>query len=81
MVDGVPNVREIFDDARVTQKLAPLASRAAPRVADENRTGWRDSRPLEAPAGINHVDRLCEAADARDRAQLIADEARRLAKK
>jgi hypothetical protein len=47
----------------------------------ENKSGWRDARPLGPPDGINHVDRLCEAQDVMDRAELIAQEARRLAKK
>ncbi|MGA8802595.1 MAG: hypothetical protein WB614_22765, partial [Pseudolabrys sp.] len=35
-------------------------------------TGWVEPRPLEAPPGIEHVDRLVDAQDRIDRAELIA---------
>jgi hypothetical protein len=32
--------------------------------------GWREARPLGPPPGINHVDRLLDEADRRDRVEL-----------
>jgi hypothetical protein len=51
------------------------------RVSAQNTSGWRDPGPLGPPPGIAIADRLMDVQDARDRAQLIANEARRLAKK
>jgi hypothetical protein len=39
-------------------------------------TGWVAPRSLGPPPGIEHVDRIVAAQDARDRAELIAQEAR-----
>jgi hypothetical protein len=39
-------------------------------------SGWIEPRPFGPQPGINHVDRLVDAQDARDRAELIAQEAR-----
>jgi hypothetical protein len=41
-----------------------------------NTGGWRPETPFGPQPGINHVDRLVDAQDARDRAELIAQEAR-----
>ena len=51
------------------------------RVSAQNRSGWRDPGPLGPPPGVAIADRLMDVQDARDRAQLIANEAQRLAKK
>jgi hypothetical protein len=65
--------------------LKPLSEGSArPRVAQEDRSGWRNAAPLEPPGGRGTQDliaNLCEVQDARDRADLIAKEAQRLAKK
>jgi hypothetical protein len=42
-------------------------------------TGWREATPLRPPPGVAAADRLMDAQDARDRAELIMQEARRLA--
>ena len=81
---AIPGVRDIFRDARATQNLAPLAdANARPMVAPEfvNRSGWRDPGPLSPPPGISLIDRMVEVQTARDTAELIEKEARRLAKK
>ena len=45
-----------------------------------NTTGWRDAKPLGPAPHIQHVDRLMDAQDRRDKAQLIQqEEARRRA--
>ena len=41
-----------------------------------NTNGWRSETPFGPQPGINHVDRLVDAQDARDRAELILQEAR-----
>jgi hypothetical protein len=66
---AIPGVRDIFRDARATQNLRPLASDVRPRVADENRSGWRDAQPLSNPPGVALADRLMDHQDAKDRAQ------------
>jgi hypothetical protein len=76
---AIPGVRDIFRDARVTQNLAPLSDAAArPRAAQENRSGWANEVPLSPPPGISLIDRMVEVQTARDTAELIASEARRL---
>jgi hypothetical protein len=80
MVNAVPDamVREIVNGNRAPGTLAPLAdANTRPRVAQGNRSGWRDAQPLTNPPGVAQADRLMDAADARDRADLIAAEARR----
>lgn len=44
-----------------------------------NTTGWRDAVPIGPQPGIQHVDRLLDEADRRDRLALIQEEARRRA--
>ena len=39
----------------------------------ERGTGYRDASPLGPQPGINYVDALCDAQDARDRAEKIAE--------
>jgi hypothetical protein len=46
-----------------------------------NTGGWRPETPFGPQPGINHVDRLVDAQDAKDRAELVAQEARRVAMK
>jgi hypothetical protein len=41
--------------------------------------GWVEPRPIGPPPGVAAADRLMDAQDARDRADLIAQEARRMA--
>jgi hypothetical protein len=41
-----------------------------------NTSGWRSETPFGPQPGINHVDRLVDAQDVKDRAELIAQEAR-----
>jgi hypothetical protein len=80
MVEAVGDgmVRDIVNGNRAPTQLAPLASPpVGPRVADEDRSGWREPAPLSNPPGVAIADRLMDAQDARDRAELIAQEARR----
>jgi hypothetical protein len=66
------------------ERRAPRApTNAAPPTNAEprNTSGWRDAAPLSNPPGVPLADRLMDVQDARDRAALIADEGRRLAKK
>jgi hypothetical protein len=74
-------VREIVGDGGAAATLKPLSQPSTPRVADQNTSGWREARPLEAPPGISLIDRLVEVQTARDTAELIQKEAQRLAKK
>jgi hypothetical protein len=39
-----------------------------------NTSGWRPQTPLTNPPGTNYADKLMDAADRRDRAELIARE-------
>jgi hypothetical protein len=70
----IPGVRDIFRDARAVQNLAPLATDVRPRLAQ----GPREPTPLGPPPGIAIADRLMDVQDAKDRAQLIEREARRM---
>jgi hypothetical protein len=59
----------------VEANAAPKSTRAPGPV---NNSGWRDATPLGPPPGVAQADRLMDAQDARDRAELIAREAKRL---
>jgi hypothetical protein len=63
----------LHEDLRAFQQQ----QRAASSPAEPQRprgTGWVEPRPLESPPGIEQVDRLVDAQDARDRAELIERE-------
>jgi hypothetical protein len=77
MADAMPDamVRDIFRDARTPQTLAPLSADVRPRLPQ----GPREPTPLSNPPGIAIADRLMDAQDQRDRAELIEREAKRLA--
>jgi len=52
-------------------KSNPVTGGAAPAPQAQRRgSGWIDERPLEPPTGIAHVDRLVDAQDRIDRAEL-----------
>jgi hypothetical protein len=42
-------------------------------------TGWRTAAPIGPPPGVNWADRLMDAQDAKDRHELMMQEARRQA--
>jgi hypothetical protein len=61
-----------------SQQLSGIHPGGGARIPAGGGTGWRDAAPLGPPPGINYVDRLVDAQDARDRAARIAeDKARR----
>lgn len=68
MIEAIPDhvMQGLRSDARkpnpVTQGDPPQPQRRG--------SGWRESAPLTSPAGIAHVDRLVEAQDRLDRADL-----------
>jgi hypothetical protein len=78
--------REMARDM-INERRAPSApTNATPKpsatpVWTENKSGWRNAQPLTNPPGIAQADRLMDVQDAKDRAELIEREARRLAKK
>jgi hypothetical protein len=82
MADAVPDhiVRQITNGLRVKGELSPIAGagRVDSRVPYENRSGWRAPAPLSNPPGVALADRIVDAQDARDRAELIEREAKRL---
>jgi hypothetical protein len=49
---------------------------ASPRPSAGDGTGWGHATPLGPPPGVAQADQLMNAADARDRAELIEREAR-----
>ena len=79
MIEAVGDdaVSGIVRDGRAPQNLSPLAAEGTvrPRLP----SGMREPTPLGPPPGIAIADRLMDAADARDRADLIMQEARRRA--
>src|SRR5262249_24573141 len=84
MTNAIPDkmVREIVNGGLSPQTLAPLAGgNVRPTVAQQNTSGWRSPAPLSNPPGVAQADKLMDVQDQRDRAELIASEAkRRLAK-
>jgi hypothetical protein len=78
---GDGTIKEIVKSGGVAVLQSTTTTPTPTRVAEQNRSGWRDAQPLSNPPGVAIADRLVDAQDARDRAELIAAEARRLAKK
>jgi hypothetical protein len=74
MAEAIPSVmvREIVSGGLADQTLKPLATNVRPSVG---RSGWLNPAPLDVP-GIALADKLVDAQDARDRAELIEKEAR-----
>jgi hypothetical protein len=68
-------VRAIAADRYATTPVSQVQSEA-PTGKPVNTTGWRET-PLTPPPGIALADRLLDVQDAKDRAELIAGEARR----
>jgi len=48
----------------------PKASQQS-EATPQDRSGWRDPVPLRSPGGIEHVDRLVDAADLQDRLERV----------
>jgi hypothetical protein len=42
-------------------------------------TGWSEPRPLQNPSGVNYIDRLMDAQDAKDRHERVVQDAQRQA--
>jgi hypothetical protein len=82
MIDAVPEsvMREIRAEARkpnpVTQaSSSPITTAPSSQSQPTQRgTGYRDAVPLGPPPGIEHCDRLMDAQDKIDRAELIERE-------
>ena len=55
------------------------ATHNSPGLAGTN--GWQNPRPLTPPPGVAACDRLMDAADVRDRHELVMAEARRAAER
>jgi hypothetical protein len=68
MVDVVGDglARQIAGDARNRAKLTPIVEQQRPKG-----TGWADPTPLRPPPGVDLCDRMLDAQDAKDRAELI----------
>jgi hypothetical protein len=84
MIEAVGDdaVSGILRDGRAGQVLAPLAAEG--RVSPRLPSGIREPTPLGPPGGERTQDligKLLDVDDARQRAQLIEKEARRLVKK
>jgi len=76
---GSETIRGIVKSGGVGVLQSTATTPSPTPVSALNTSGWRDPGPLSNPPGVAIADRLMDAQDARDRAQLIADEARRLA--
>ena len=82
MLAAVPEsvMRELRSDARkpnpITQaSSSPLTTSSSTQPQPTQRgTGWRDEIPLGPPPGIEHCDRMLDAQEAKDRAELIERE-------
>jgi hypothetical protein len=75
---GSETLRGIVKSGGVGVLQSTATTPTPTRVSAQNTSGWRDPGPLGPPPGVAIADRLMDVQDARDRAQLIADEARRL---
>jgi hypothetical protein len=70
-VGGNKGMADIVNDAYRSNPVTGGGSQASKPV--ERGTGWQTPRPLASPPGINYVDALCDAQDAKDRAEKIAE--------
>jgi hypothetical protein len=72
LVNGVPD-SVMHDICRDNRAPSGLCSMVPEKLSSERQAlplstpGWVEPRPLANPPGIAHVDRLLDAADARDR--------------
>jgi hypothetical protein len=55
-----------------SQQVSRVSSNAG--LVGSNTSGWREAKPLGPQPGIDHVDRLVDAQDRRDRLELIQRE-------
>jgi hypothetical protein len=78
---GSETIRGIVKSGGVGVLQSAGGGPTATRVSAQNTSGWRDPGPLGPPPGIAIADRLMDHQDAKDRAALIAEEARRALKK
>jgi hypothetical protein len=64
-------VRDHVGRADVTRpsSMASTPERSAPKRG----TGWYDPKPLTTPPGVEHIDRMVEAATAKERMQSILE--------
>ena len=82
MIKAVPEslMRELRADARRPNPVTEASSStvrstpAAQHSQPQRKGGWVEPRPLEPPPGVALADRLVDAQDARDRAELIERE-------
>ena len=75
MVDALPS--SFFSDLRAdARKPNPVTGgpNPGPQPQAQRGSGWVEPRPLESPPGVALADRLVDAQDARDRAELIERE-------
>jgi hypothetical protein len=73
MCEATPDslMRDIVADSRrgVAQPSS-MAATPGDRASEPRKgTGWRDLDPLKAPPGVDIMDRMMDAADARDRVE------------
>jgi hypothetical protein len=75
MIEAAPNklMAEIVNG--VAQPTSPATTPGARAPEPRGGTGWIDPTPLAPPPGVAILDRMMDAADARDRASRIVDAA------
>jgi hypothetical protein len=75
MLEATPDrlMADIVNDQR-RGVTPPSSMAAAPNARAEPRkgTGWVDSAPLKPPPGVDILDRMMDAQDAKDRSELVA---------
>jgi hypothetical protein len=80
MVDASRSyMADLRADARkpnpIQASSSPITSSPSTQSQPQKRgTGWRDEAPLGPPSGVEHCDRLVDAQDIKDRAELIERE-------
>ena len=64
-------VRDIVSDGRkgISQSQSMIPTRPEAQPTRRSNRGWVEPKPLQSPPGIALIDAMCEAQDARDKAE------------
>jgi hypothetical protein len=79
MLEAVPDrlMRDIVNDQRrgVSEPSSMATAPGARAPEPRGGTGWIDAQPLKPPPGVDILDRMMDAEDAKDRAAQIVEAA------
>ena len=63
----------VWDHVGKPDVTRPSSMASTPDRSVERGTGWAKERPIRPPEGIEHIDRMVEAATAKERMQSILE--------